>query len=81
MRSKVCTFAQSELFSFLCILFGMKKASEYHQHAGECRELAARATTDDQRQMLLKMAETWESLANERAARVAQKHRLEELLK
>jgi hypothetical protein len=43
--------------------------------------VAARATTDDQRQMLLKMAETWEALANDREARVAQKQRLDDLLK
>jgi hypothetical protein len=54
----------------------MKKASEYLQHAVECRNLAARATTDEQRQMLLAMAQTWESLARVREARVAQKERL-----
>jgi hypothetical protein len=57
----------------------MKKASEYHQHATECRILAARASIDDQRQMLIKMAETWDTLANEREARVAQKQRLHDL--
>jgi hypothetical protein len=57
----------------------MKKASEYFQHAIECRELAARATTDEQRKMLLRMAETWEGLAHERETRMAQQHRLEEL--
>ena len=57
----------------------MKKASEYLQNAAECRVLAARATTDEQRQMLLKMAETWDGLAQDREARVAQKQRLAEL--
>ena len=57
----------------------MKKASEYLQHAAECRELAGRATTDEQRRMLLAMAKTWEGLARERAARVAQKQRLDAL--
>jgi hypothetical protein len=58
----------------------MKKASEYLEHARECRGLAARAATDEQRQMLLKMAQTWATLAHERAARVAQKRRLQELI-
>ena len=55
----------------------MKKASEYLQHAAECRALAGRATTDEQGQMLLKTAKTWETLAHDREARVAQKQRLE----
>ena len=59
----------------------MKKASEYLQHASECRALAAKASTEDQRQMLLKMAATWANLAEERAARVDQKERLDQLLK
>jgi hypothetical protein len=59
----------------------LKKASEYLQNAVDCRDLAASAKTDEQRQMLMKMAETWEGLAHEREARVAQKQRLDELLK
>jgi hypothetical protein len=58
----------------------MKKASEYHQHARECRNLAAGAKTEAQREMLLKMAETWDKLGNEREARVAQRQRLHDLL-
>jgi hypothetical protein len=57
----------------------MKKASEYLQHAAECRDLAARATTDEQRKMLLTMAATWEGLAHKREMRMAQQRRLEEL--
>jgi hypothetical protein len=57
----------------------MKKASEYFQHAAECRDLAARATTDEQRKMLLTMAATWEGLAHERETRMAQQRRLEAL--
>ena len=59
----------------------MKKASEYRQHAAECRQLAASANTEEQREMLLKMAATWEGLAHDRGARVAQKERLDKLLK
>jgi hypothetical protein len=44
----------------------MKKASEYRQHAQECRELARGSTADDHRDQLLRMAETWEQLATER---------------
>ena len=58
----------------------MKSAADYLQHASECRDLAATAHTDDQRQMLLKMAATWENLGKEREARVAQKRRLDALL-
>jgi hypothetical protein len=58
----------------------MKKASEYHQHARECHALATWATTEEQRQMLLTMAKTWENLAKEREARVAQKKRLDVLM-
>jgi hypothetical protein len=63
----------------LGVFLNMKKASEYLQHSGECRKLSIRATTDEQRQMLLKMAETWEALAHDREARAAQKERLEAL--
>jgi hypothetical protein len=57
----------------------MKDASEYLQHAAECRELSARATTDEQREQLLTMAETWLRLARERDGRMAQQKRREAL--
>jgi hypothetical protein len=44
----------------------LKKASEYRQHAEECRQLAG-GMTGDQRDQLLEMASTWERLAQERA--------------
>ena len=47
----------------------MKKASEYRQHAEECRALA-RTTAGEQRDKLLGMAETWDKLAAERAERI-----------
>jgi hypothetical protein len=34
-------------------------------HAANCRELAARATSDAAREAFLKLAETWEQLAGE----------------
>lgn len=48
----------------------MKKASEYRRHAEECRALAERMQSGEQRDQLLEMAETWENLAAERAALV-----------
>jgi hypothetical protein len=44
----------------------MKKTDEYLQHAKECRALAKQMEGGDQRDQLLKMAETWEVLATER---------------
>jgi hypothetical protein len=48
----------------------LKKASEYYQHAAECRELARTALTAEHRGMLETMARTWESLAREREERL-----------
>jgi len=44
----------------------MRKISEYRQHAGECRALAAMMPSGEQRDQLLGMAETWDRLAEER---------------
>ena len=44
----------------------MKKASEYRQHAVECRQLAA-GVQGIQREQLVEMAATWERLAEERS--------------
>jgi hypothetical protein len=44
----------------------MKKASEYRQHARECRAVAAGMRNEEQRQQLLSMADTWERLAEDR---------------
>jgi hypothetical protein len=46
----------------------MKKASEYRQHAAECRALAARMEGGEAREQLLRMAATWEELARDRSA-------------
>jgi hypothetical protein len=51
----------------------MKKASEYRQHAKECRALANAMDQGDQRDQLLDMAATWERLAEERSELV-QRH-------
>jgi hypothetical protein len=44
----------------------MKKAAEYHAHAKQCRSLAAQMDTEEQREQLLRMAEIWEKMAQER---------------
>lgn len=48
----------------------MKKASEYRQHAKECRTLAAKMETSADREQLLAMAAHWEQLAQDRIALV-----------
>lgn len=46
----------------------MKKASEYREHAQECRALAASMESPEQRGLMLQMADHWERLSNDRAA-------------
>jgi len=55
----------------------MKKASEYRQHARECRELAAQMESGEHREQLLAMADHWEQLAADRAELVARHPDLE----
>jgi hypothetical protein len=43
----------------------MRRKSEYLRFAAECRELARTMAREDQREALLKMAETWEQLGRE----------------
>jgi hypothetical protein len=45
----------------------LKKASEYRQHAEECRRLAGTMESGEQRDQLLEMATNWERMAAERA--------------
>ena len=45
----------------------MKKASEYREHARECRSLAATMELVEQRDQLLLMADHWDRLAEDRA--------------
>jgi hypothetical protein len=49
----------------------MKKASEYRDHARECRELASHMDSDDQRALMLQMAGHWEKLAADRVALIS----------
>ena len=45
----------------------MRKASEYRHHAEECRKLAAKMKTGDQRDHMLKIAKVWDQLAEDLA--------------
>ena len=54
----------------------MKKISDYRDHANECRTMAKRTRSQAQRDMLLKMAETWDGLAGARERTVASKERI-----
>jgi hypothetical protein len=51
----------------------MKKASEYRQHAEECRALAKSMPVGKDRDQLLGMAATWDNLAAERS-KLVQRH-------
>lgn len=48
----------------------MKKVSDYRENAKECRKLAAEMVHAGNRDQLLSMAATWDSLADERARSV-----------
>jgi hypothetical protein len=57
----------------------MKKASEYREHAEECRALSRRSKSAEDRDMLLNMAATWDSLAENRLKANERKKRLAKL--
>jgi hypothetical protein len=48
----------------------MRKASEYQEHADECRKMAAGTRNSEHKKQLQDMAGTWEMLARERARQV-----------
>ena len=52
----------------------MKQAADYRQHAEEARQLAANATTPEERAALHQIAQMWESLARERERRLANRN-------
>jgi hypothetical protein len=54
----------------------MKKASEYHLHADECRTLASAISDPERKAMVATMAETWETLAQQREAFLERKMRI-----
>ena len=49
----------------------MKEASEYREHAAECRALAE-TMEGPHREQLLRMAQTWDKLAHEHSAPASQ---------
>ena len=57
----------------------MKKISDYKRHAEECRQLATAAALPEHRTQLVRMAETWEMLAEQREREAARQQRLENL--
>lgn len=48
----------------------MKTVVEYRKHAEECRTLAKRARSPEEREMILQMAATWEDLAHARERKI-----------
>ena len=57
----------------------MKKASEYKEHAEECRALSRRSKSPEDREMLLNMAATWDALAESRLKTTERQRRLAKL--
>jgi hypothetical protein len=57
----------------------MRKTEDYRKQATECRRMAAANPDPAARRALLKMAETWDSLAIDREINVARKQRIEKL--
>ena len=48
----------------------MKTASDYRQHAEDCRKLARQLPAGQQREQLLEMAKTWDELALSRERQI-----------
>jgi len=57
----------SRVIAFASVTY-LKTAAQYRDHAAQCRTLAARMDSDEHREALLKMAETWIALAEQREA-------------
>jgi hypothetical protein len=57
----------------------MQKVEDYRKHAEECRALANRARSPDERNMLLNMASTWDDLAKTRLSQIAQEKRMKDI--
>jgi hypothetical protein len=54
----------------------VKKVEDYRQHANECRSMANRFRSPEERAMLLNMATTWDSLAVDHEAPIERQKRL-----
>jgi chromosome segregation ATPase len=57
----------------------MKKASEYRDHAEECRRMASAVANEDHKTALIQMAEAWETLARDRIEHLRRQERIAEL--
>jgi hypothetical protein len=54
----------------------MKTIADYRRHADECRELARRARSPEEREMILNMAATRDDLAKTRERKITKEHSL-----
>jgi hypothetical protein len=54
----------------------MKKVEDYRQHGAECRSMANRSRSPEEREMLLNMARTWDLLATDRVAHIERQKRI-----
>ena len=57
----------------------MQKVEDYRNHADECRAMARRSRTPEERTMLLNMAKTWDDLASHRAEQIVRMQRLRDI--
>jgi hypothetical protein len=57
----------------------MNKIEDYRAHADECRSMARRARSPEDKAMLMNMAATWESLAVNRLAHLDRQARIAKL--
>ena len=55
----------------------MRKVEDYRRHAEECRAMARNTTNAEQRQGLLRMAETWDGLAADRTTQIERQKRID----
>jgi hypothetical protein len=55
----------------------MRTVYDYLRHAHECEILAQTSVSEEQRQMILKMAETWRMLADQRERHIVAKAKVE----
>jgi hypothetical protein len=58
----------------------MEKVEDYRSRAEECRTMARRARSPQERDMLLNMARTWDDLSVHRAQQIARQKRIAALL-
>jgi hypothetical protein len=57
----------------------MQKVEDYRKHAAECRAMAGRSRSPEDRDMLLNMAQTWDTLASNRETQIARQQRMDKL--